>query len=217
MHQARVLIVEDHALVRQGILAFLDTDPAIEVAGEAADARDAVCKAESLEPDIILMDLKLPDGDGINTIAQIKHRRPEVKVLVLTSFGDEARVTAAMEAGADGYLLKDADGEVLLRSIHAVRRGGMPIHPRVAVYLVKRALNHKESLESIALSERETEVLRLVAQGLSNRAVAEALNISQGTVKLHVNHILGKLRASGRTEAALKAVALGLISPVPEG
>jgi DNA-binding NarL/FixJ family response regulator len=217
MHQARVLIVEDHALVRQGILAFLDTDPAIEVAGEAADARDAVCKAESLEPDIILMDLKLPDGDGINTIAQIKHRRPEVKVLVLTSFGDEARVTAAMEAGADGYLLKDADGEVLLRSIHAVRRGGMPIHPRVAVYLVKRALNHKESLESIALSERETEVLRLVAQGLSNQAVAEALNISLGTVKLHVNHILGKLRVSGRTEAALKAVALGLISPAPEG
>jgi DNA-binding NarL/FixJ family response regulator len=211
MHPTRVLIVEDHALVRQGILAFLDTDPALEIAGEAADAKDAIRKVKSLEPDVILMDLKLPDGDGTRLITYIKDCRPEAKVLVLTSFGDERRVTAAMEAGADGYLLKDADGEVLLRSIHAVRKGGMPIHPGVAVHLVKMALNHKESVENIALSERETEVLRLVGQGLSNRAVADALKISSGTVKLHMNHILGKLNASSRTDAALKAVKLGLI------
>jgi NarL family two-component system response regulator LiaR len=217
MDQARVLIVEDHAVVRQGILAFLGTDPTIEVAGEASNAGEAVCKAESLAPNIILMDLKLPDGDGIGTIAQIKRRRPEVKVLVLTSFGDEARVTAAMKAGADGYLLKDADGEALLHAIQSLRRGGTPIHPGVAGHLVKRALEHKQRQESVVLSERETEVLTLVAQGLSNRAVGEALNISRGTVKLHMNHILGKLRASGRTEAVLRAMKLGLISPTSEG
>jgi len=136
MYQTRVLIVDDHAAVRQGIQMFLDTVPSIQIVGEAIDGQDAICKAESLQPDVILMDLVLPRLDGLSAITGIKRYSPNIKIIVLTIFGDEPRVRAAIEAGADGYLLKDADADALLHAIQVVQQGGMSIHPYVAKHLV---------------------------------------------------------------------------------
>ena len=215
MNRTRVLIVDDHAVVRKGIQMFLDTEPSIEAVGEAVNARDAVHQAIGLRPDVVLMDLVMPGGDGIKAIARIKQAVPRTKVIVLTTFGDEARVNAAMEAGADGYLLKDADGEALLQAIRAVRNGDVPLHPRVARHLVKSS-SSKDLRQARNLTHREKEVLRLVAKGLSNRAVARKLHICEGTVKVHVSNILSKLNVSSRTEAAVWAVQTGLVSPEEE-
>jgi len=202
-------------VVRKGIQMFLDTEPSVEAVGEAVDAHDAVHQAISLRPDVVLMDLVMPRGDGIEAIARIKQAVPQAKVVVLTTFGDEARINAAMEAGADGYLLKDADGEALLQAIRAVRNGDVPLHPRVARHLVKGSPG-KDFRQARSLTHREREVLRLVAKGLSNRAVARELNICEGTVKVHVSNILSKLNMSSRTEAAVWAVQSGLVSPEEE-
>ncbi len=217
MNQTRVLIVDDHAVVRKGIQMFLSTEPTVQAIGEAVSAQDAIHKAQSLQPDVVLMDLVMPQGDGVEAIAEIKRRTPNIKVIVLTTFGDEVRVNAAMEAGADGYLLKDADGEALLQAIHAVQRGDVPLHPRVARYLVRGTAGNDDVGRVSDLTEREKEILRLVAQGLSNKAVAQALNICEGTVKVHVSNILSKLNVSSRTEAAVWAVQIGLISPGEDG
>jgi len=214
MKVTRVLTVDDHLVVRQGIRMLLDTDHSIQIVGEAESGRDAVRQAKALKPDVILMDLVMPGGDGIEAISDIKHSISGAKIIVLTTFGDEPRAKAAMEAGADGYLLKDADADALLQAIHAVQRGEMPIHPRVAPHLVN---NHTEGQGVRRISQltgREKEVLQLVAQGLSNRAVAEALNLSAGTVKIHVSNILSKLNVSSRTEASVLALQSGLIRPV---
>jgi DNA-binding NarL/FixJ family response regulator len=211
MEQTRVLIVDDHVLVRRGIRTFLDIAPLIQVVGEAADAEDAIGKAETLQPDVILMDLALPGKDGVQSISEIKDAQPDVKIIVLTHFSDEQRVKAAMQAGADGFLLKDADGDALLEAIHAVQEGGMPIHPQVAPHLFSSVMKCKDADERSVLTVREKEVLQLVAQGMSNRAAARALGISEGTVKVHVSNIIGKLKVSSRTEAALKAAQLGLV------
>jgi NarL family two-component system response regulator LiaR len=216
MDVTRVLIVDDHIVVRRGIQMFLDTDPLIQIAGEAENGRDAIRKAKALQPDVILMDLVMPNSDGIEAIAKIKRLIPDVKIIVLTTFGDEPRARAAMKGGADGYLLKDADGEALLQAIHGVQRGDMPIHPSVAPHLIR---NHTESHGTGGignLTEREKQVLRLVAQGLSNKAIAEALNLSPGTVKVHVSNIIGKLGVSSRTEACVLALRSGLIPPVDD-
>ena len=135
MYQTLVLIVDDHAAVRQGIQMFLDTVPSIQIVGEAENGQDAICKAISLQPDVILMDLVLPRVDGIEAIAEIKRCSPEIKIIVLTIFGDEPRVRAAIEAGADGYLLKDADADALLHAIQVVQQGSKPIHPHAAQHL----------------------------------------------------------------------------------
>jgi NarL family two-component system response regulator LiaR len=216
MKQIRVLIVDDHIVVRRGIQMFLDTDSSIQVVGEASCGQDAVRKAKSLQPDIVLMDLVLPRLNGIEVIAEIKRclRLSNLKIIVLTTFVDEARVTAALEAGADGYLLKDADGDALLDAIHAVRRGDMPIHSQVTRHLVGSVTKRKDG--NSHLTEREKEVLQLVAKGLSNKAIAQVLNLSNGTVKVHVSNILGKLKASSRTEAAVQALQSGLIAPVED-
>jgi NarL family two-component system response regulator LiaR len=209
----RVLIVDDHAVVRKGIQMFLATEPSIQVIGEAGDGQEAIRKATNLQPDVILMDLVMPQGNGIQAIAKIKRRVPNVKIIVLTTFKDQARVNAAIQAGADGYLLKDADGEALLQAIHAVQQGDVPLHPHVARHLVSSITKQQDVNGIGCLTEREKEVLRLVAKGLSNKAVAQALNLCEGTVRVHVSNILGKLGASSRTEAAVRALQVGLISP----
>jgi NarL family two-component system response regulator LiaR len=209
----RLLIVDDHAIVRQGVSMFLKTEPSIEIIGEAEDCQDAINQAESLRPDVILMDLVMPGGDGIKAINELKGRLPHTKIIVLTTFGDENKFKAALKAGADGYLLKDADGEALMQSIQAVQRGDMPLHPSVTPYLVKTITKPNYINGTEQLTEREQEVLRLVAKGLSNQAVAETLHLSKGTVKVHVSNIFGKLQVNSRTEAAMLAVQLGLISP----
>ena len=210
----RVLTVDDHVVVRRGIQMLLDTHPSIQLVGEAESGWDAVRNAEALQPDVILMDLVMPSGDGIESIAEIKRSIPNVKIIVLTTFADEPRAKAAIEAGADGYLLKDADGEALLTAIHAVQRGDMPIHPHVAPHFVRDHAQFQGTGGISLLTEREKEVLQLVAQGLSNKAIAEALNLSAGTVKVHVSNILSKLNVSSRTEASVLALRSSLISPV---
>jgi NarL family two-component system response regulator LiaR len=213
VNETRVLIVDDHAVVRRGIQMFLETDPCIQVVGEAEDCQDAVRKAKSVQPDVILMDLVMPHGDGIEAIAEIKRHDPDLKIVVLTTFGDKARVRAAMEAGANGYLLKDADGAVLLQAVHAVQRGDMPIHPRVTQYLVTNLAKRDDANGNKSLTGREKQILRLVSQGLSNKAIAQTLCLSAGTVKVHVSNILEKLGVSNRTEASVLALQMGLISP----
>lgn len=214
MTKTRLLIVDDHAIVRQGVSMFLKTEPSIQIVGEAEDSQDAIDKAKSLSPDVILMDLVMPGEDGTTAIAELKRCSPEVKIIVLTTFDDEQKFQAAMQAGADGYILKDADGEALLQSIQAVRRGDVPLHPKVTRYLVKNIHQPMNLNGNGHLTHREKEVLALVVKGLSNQAVAEALHLSRGTVKVHVSNILSKLRATSRTEAAMLAIQMGLISPV---
>jgi DNA-binding NarL/FixJ family response regulator len=216
MNQTRVLIVDDHAVVRQGIHMFLNTVPSIQIVGEAEDVPDAVNQAKRLGPDVILMDLVFPRGDGIEAIAEIKGYNPNIKIIALTTFEDEARVRGAMEAGADGYQLKDADAEALVNAIQAVQRGDMPLHPRVTQYLVRSASRPQGLGGNNYLTVREKEVLILMARGLSNGDIARMLSLQTGTVKVHVGHILEKLGVSNRTEAAVLALQRGLIPPVEE-
>lgn len=212
MKKIRVLIVDDHAVVRKGVQMIVSTEPLIQIVGEANNGQDAVRQVKDLQPDVILMDLVMPHKDGIEAIAEIKRNDPDVKIIVLTTFEDEEKIKAAMHAGVDGYLLKDADGEALLQAIQAVRKGDMPLHPRVARYLFKGTKRPNDTNGTGHLTPREKEVLELVAKGLSNKEVAQALHLSEGTVKVHVSNILGKLDASSRTEAAVWAAQMGLIS-----
>ena len=216
MNATRVLIVDDHAVVRRGIQMFLATDPAIQLVGEAADCQDAIQEAKRLQPDVILMDLVMPRGDGIEAIREIMRANPNVKIIVLTTFGDEPRVRAAMEAGASGYLLKDADGDALLNAVHAAQKGAMPIHPQVTQHLVRSFTEREDTIGVKSLTEREKEILRLLSKGSSNKAIAQALDLSPGTVKVHVSNILGKLSVSNRTEASIRALQMGLIPPVED-
>lgn len=213
MNATRVLIVDDHAVVRRGIQMFLETDPSIQIVGEAEDCLDAVQQARNLQPDIILMDLVMPQGDGIEAIAEIKRHSPDLKVIVLTTFGDESRAVAAMEAGANGYLLKDADGGALLQAVHAAQQGDMPIHPQVVQHLVRNLTKRDGTNGTKGLTEREKEILQLVSQGLSNKGIAQSLSLTPGTVKVHVSNILDKLGVCNRTEASVLALQMGLISP----
>jgi DNA-binding NarL/FixJ family response regulator len=212
MKPIRVLIVDDHAVVRKGIQLLVSTESAIQIVGEAKDGRDACHQAKLLQPDLILMDLVMPHEDGIEAIAEIKRDTPNLKIIVLTTFGDDARINAALQAGADGYLLKDADGEALLQAIQAAQRGDMPLHPHVARHLFRGAGRQTGSNDMDHLTEREKEILQLVSKGLSNRDIAKNLTLSEGTVKVHVSNILNKLGVSSRTEAAIWAIQMGLVS-----
>lgn len=209
MKQVRVLIVDDHLVVRIGVKMLLDTEPYIKIVGEAKDADSAVQLNKQLQPNIILMDLMLPGKNGLEAIAEIKCDNPGVKVIVLTSFEDEEKIQAAMSTSVDGYLLKNADGEELLQAIRAVQEGNMPVHPRVARYLF--TTQQRTSTNGLYLTERETEIVQLIAQGLSNKELAHRLNLTEGTVKSYVSQILTKLKVSTRTEAALWAAKKGLI------
>jgi DNA-binding NarL/FixJ family response regulator len=191
----------------------LDTDPTIQIVGEAESSREALRQAKRLMPNVVLMDLAMPGGDGIQVIAEITRSCPQAKVLVLTELGDEPNIKAALKAGAQGYLLKDADGNALLQAIRAVQRGDMPLHPQVAKRLIRNAVEVRGVNGKEPLTEREKEVLRLVSTGMTNKAIARALVLTEGTVKVHVSRVLGKLGVSNRTQASMLALHTGLISP----
>ena len=207
----RVLIADDHTIVRRGIRALLTESGGFEVVADAADGLQAVLRAEETQPDVILMDLLMPGMDGIEATRQITSQQPEIRILVLTSFAADNKVFPAIKAGAHGYLLKDTSPEDLVLAIRQVYRGETVLHPTIARKLlqeVARSANLKPAPE--ALTAREMEVLRLIAQGLSNKELADKLCVSEPTVRTHVGRILGKLHLANRTQAALYAVREGL-------
>ncbi|MBC7097802.1 response regulator transcription factor [Candidatus Bipolaricaulota bacterium] len=210
MEGIKVLIADDHSVVRKGIRALLETEPGIRVVGEAEDGEDALHKALALRPDVILMDLVMPKLDGVKATHEVRERLPTAKVLVLTSFAEDRRIRAAIEAGALGYLLKDSSPQDLVRAIREVARGGSTLHPKVAQRLIRQLQGPREESVREGLTERETRVLKLIARGLSNREVARELSISEPTVRTHVSNILRKLHLKSRTQAALYALKEGL-------
>lgn len=212
MSRTRVLVVDAHVLVRRGIQMFLDADPSIQIVGEADNGRDAVRQAKRFHPDVVLMDLAVSQEDRVQAMSEILGFSPHIKIIVFSVFKDELSIRIAFEAGARGYLLKNADGETLTRAIHAVQRGEMPLHPQVAEHLIRKAVKGRGMKGNKPLTERERDVLRLVARGMSNGEIARTLYLTEGTVKLHVSHILDKLGVSNRTEASMLALHTGLIS-----
>ncbi len=207
----RILVADDHAVVREGLRALIETEPGMELVGEATDGVEAVQKARSWQPDVILLDLVMPRKDGIKAIDEIRQENPDARILVLTSFAEDAKVFAAIQAGALGYLLKDASPEELLTAIRQVWQGSLSMHPFIA-HKVMRELQRASDLPPTdePLTEREVEVLKLVAQGMPNQEIAEALVISERTVRNHVSNILTKLHLANRTQAALYALREGL-------
>jgi DNA-binding NarL/FixJ family response regulator len=204
----RVLLVDDHAVVREGLRTFLDLQDGIEVVGEAADGVEGVAAAERLRPDVVLMDLVMPRLDGVGAMRELRGRLPGVRVIVLTSFAEDDKLLPAVQAGAAGYLLKNAQPQELARAVRAAHAGEALLDPQVAARL----------LESIAqpaapdpLTRREREVLELIGRGMSNKRIARELGIAEKTVKTHVGHLLAKLGVADRTQAALHAVRAGLV------
>jgi NarL family two-component system response regulator LiaR len=209
----RVFVAEDHAIVRKGICALLTLEPGIEVAGEASNGQEAVRGIERAQPDVVLMDLVMPEMDGIEAIRQVMARQPEARILVLTSFATDDKVFPAIKAGALGYLLKDSEPREVVDAIRQVHRGESSLHPRIARKLMQELSRPADRPPSPdPLTEREVEVLGLVAQGKSNRDIADELTITEGTVRVHVSSILGKLHLASRTQAALYALREGLAS-----
>jgi len=209
----RVLIVDDHAIVRKGISALLSTEPDIQVLGEATNGAEGVEKAETLRPDVVLMDMVMPKMDGIEATRRITALDSGPRVLVLTSFAADDKVFPAIKAGALGYLLKDSGPNDLIRAIRQVYRGEPSLEPAIASkVLFELAHPPKAEPTTDPLTEREMEVLRLLAQGYSNRQIADALVITEMTVRAHVSNILGKLHLASRTQAALFALREGLAS-----
>jgi NarL family two-component system response regulator LiaR len=210
----RVLLVDDHAVVREGLRVFLELQDGIEVVGEAGNGLEAVTAAERLRPDVILMDLVMPELDGVGAMRQLRERTPSTRVIVLTSFLDDERLLPALQAGAAGYLLKNVEPADLARAVRDAHRGGAHIDPRVAARLVERlAEDGTRTGELERLTPREREVLELIGHGLSNKRIARELGIAEKTVKTHVGHVLEKLGVSDRTQAALLAVRSGLLRP----
>ena len=207
----RILITDDHAVVREGLRTLISTEPGMEVVGEAADGVEAVQKACSLRPDVILLDMVMPRMGGLEAINAIKRECPEAHILVLTSFSDDEKVFPAIKAGALGYLLKNTTPERLLNAIRDVNQGKPSLSSDIAKKLM-RELQRNSDLPPTEepLTAREMDVLRLVAQGLSNQEIAERLVIGEGTVRTHVSNILAKLHLANRTQAALYALREGL-------
>jgi NarL family two-component system response regulator LiaR len=209
----RVLIADDHAIVRKGIRALLATEKGIDVVGEAEDGAKALAQARLLRPDVVLMDLVMPVMNGVDTIRQISEQLPDIRILVLTSFTGLDKIFPAIKAGALGYLLKDSSPEELVRAIRQVYRGNASLHPAVARKLLQELSEPSgRTRTEDPLTDRETEVLRLVAQGRHNQDIADLLAISEATVRTHVSHILTKLELSSRTQAALYALRRGIAS-----
>jgi NarL family two-component system response regulator LiaR len=209
----RVFIADDHAIVRKGIRAVLEVVPDIEVVGEAEDGRDAVYRVAELEPDVILMDLVMPEMDGIEAIQRIQERQPGAHILVLTTFAGEDKIFPAIKAGALGYHLKDSRPQELVQAIRQVYRGESSLHPVIARKVLEeltRPSNRPPTPDP--LTPREVEVLRLVAQGLENPEIAQKLVITEATVRTHVSNITSKLHVASRTQAALYALREGIAS-----
>jgi len=204
MDRVTVLIADDHPVVRQGLRTFLDLQEDIVVVGEAATGAEAVAKVEELLPDVVLMDLVMPDLDGIEAARRIRDVSPSTKVIVLTSYADDEKIFPAIKAGAAGYLLKDVEPDEIADGIRRVQRGEALLHPKIAARVMREVT--EEKTEGEVLTARELEVLRALARGLSNKAIAEELIVSEKTVKTHVSNILAKLHLADRTQAALYAV-----------
>jgi DNA-binding NarL/FixJ family response regulator len=208
----RILLVDDHSVVRKGLRTFLKYDPELEVVGEAADGAQALSLARELMPDVVVMDLLMPGMDGIAATAAIRRELPETEVLALTSVLEDASVVGAVRAGAIGYLLKDTQAEALCQAIKAAAAGQVQLTPKAAARLMQ-AVSGPESSE--ALTKRETDVLELLAQGYSNKQIARSLSTTEKTIKTHVSRILSKLGVQSRTQATLYAIRTGLVSPGP--
>jgi NarL family two-component system response regulator LiaR len=212
-----VLIVDDHIVVRQGLRSFLELHDDIDVAGEAADGEEAVALARALEPDVILMDLVMPRLDGIGAIRRIKALGSHTRIIALTSFAEDDKLFPAIQAGAASYLLKDVTPDDLVEAIRAVHRGEARLHPdvmrRLMDQVTQEAGSRAPTPAGAELTERELEVVRLVAEGLNNREIAGRLVLSEKTVKTHISNILGKLALEGRTQLAIYAIRHGLAQP----
>ena len=213
----RILIADDHELVRQGLVALLSVKPGVEVIGQAKDGVEAVAMANSLRPDIILMDLLMPRKNGIEATREIKTENPDARILIITSFAEDENVYQAIKAGALGYLLKDSSPQELMQAIHDVCNGRMSLHPNIALKLIEELNRPTESpATDDPLTEREVEVLKLIAKGRSNQEIAEKLIVSKRTVGAHVSNILSKLHLANRTQAALYALRKGFADLIPE-
>ena len=208
----RILITDDHAIVRKGLHTLVESEPGMQVVGEAADGIEAVSKARSLDPDVILMDMMMPQMDGLEAIGEIIKENPGARILVITSFAEDDKVFPAIKAGALGYLLKDSSPDELIQAIYAVHRGEPSLHPSIALKVI-RELNRPSELPPTEdpLTTREVEVLKLVARGLTNQEIAKTLVISERTVGNHIGNILSKLHLANRTQAALFALREGLV------
>ncbi len=212
MESIRILLVDDHPVVRKGIRAMLESEEGMQVVGECADGENAVRLYAALRPDVVLMDLVMPQMDGIEAIRRIVEMDRNARLLVLTSFSTDDKVFAALQAGAAGYLLKDSDPDDLLRAIRQVHRGESSLHPAVARKLLSEMTQPRPQAEPDPLTEREKEVLIYIAQGFSNQEIAEKMVVSKATVHSHVSRILAKLQLDSRTQAALYAVQKGYIT-----
>ncbi len=209
----RIVIADDHAVVRQGLKMFLSLDPEIEILGEAGDGKKAIEMARQLQPDIVLMDLLMPVLGGVEATAIIRREMPDVEVIALTSVLEDKSVVDAVRAGAIGYLLKDTESDELIRAIKAAAAGQVQLSPKAAARLM-REVRTPDNPET--LTDRETDVLRLLAMGQANKEIAQTLSIGEKTVKTHVSNVLAKLGVSSRTQAALYAVRIGLVEAPPE-
>lgn len=208
-----VLVVDDHRVVRAGLVALLQQQPGLTVVGEAGNGEEAVAQALALEPDVVLMDMQMPVMNGVEATRQIKAAKPEIEVLVLTTYDDDALIWGGLQAGAKGYLLKDAPPEELLGAIRAVAAGQAVVPPDVAARLVQ-VISQGGPAPAAAteqLTERERETLQLMARGLTNKEIAAELGISENTVKTHISNLFHKLDAHDRTSAVTRALSLGLI------
>ncbi|MDI6689519.1 MAG: response regulator transcription factor [Actinomycetota bacterium] len=214
MGRLKVLIAEDHELMRKGLRSVLQLEDAFDIVGEAKDGQEAIEKAKTHQPDVVLMDLRMPDVDGIRACREIHSRFPEIKILVLTAYETDEDIFTSLQAGISGYLLKDISPEELLKAIRTVSEGKSILHPSVARKVLDRLSSPLESqmsdCESSPLTAREKEVLNLMTRGLKNRDIAKTLFISEKTVKTHVSSILRKLKQSDRTQAVLHAIRQGL-------
>jgi DNA-binding NarL/FixJ family response regulator len=207
----RIMLVDDHEVVRRGLRGFLELQPDIEVVGEAPDGLEAVRLAGELAPDVILMDLLMPKMDGLAAIAAIKHAAPMIEIIAVTSFIEEEKVTSALEAGASGYLLKDADAEEVAAAIRAAHAGEVHLDAAVARLLAQRLRSRRDEQPVEPLTPREKEVLAQLGHGASNKEIAHKLDITERTARTHVSNILGKLGLTSRTQAALWAVEHKLV------
>jgi NarL family two-component system response regulator LiaR len=207
----RVLIADDHAVVRRGLRTFLELQDEIEVVGEAEDGEQALVEAERLDPDVVLLDLVMPRVDGLAALRGLRERSPRSRVIVLTTFLDDDKLLPAVRAGAAGYLLKDVEPQELVSAIRTVHAGDALLHPAAAARVMAELVESSRPTPASLLTPREAEVLALIARGQPNKVIARELGVSEKTVKTHVSNVLGKLGVSDRTQAALYAVREGLV------
>ena len=218
METLRIMLVDDHALFRQGLKSLLDARPDLEVVASAANGNEAIALARECKPDVILIDIEMPDCDGIEATRQIKQELPEVKIVALTVVDDDETVFEMIKSGAQGYLLKDLEAQQLFEMLEGLRRGNPPLSGQIAAKIIEELTSPASTAEADTpevepLTERELDVLRLLVDGLSNKEIAQALTVTENTVKTHLTNILAKLHVRNRIQAAVYAATHGLVDP----